>query len=1188
MKKVLIILGGLLVTLTASALIIPSFVDWSQYRDQITSLARDYTGREVTISGDISFQIIPNPALSLKGLSMRNKEGGVGDTLITLDALDINVAFMPLLSREIQVESLTLDGAVIALEVDENGVKNWIFFEETNTQKITQGNGFRLDIFNISGSTISYRDATRDVFETFSNINASLKVESSVGPFEAEGSLVSRSEPVEFNITSGRIVKARSFPLGIGLTLPGGEGSASFQGTIVLDGAASAASGEFKASGNNAQIFIKSIQTLFQKPMAHPVNVGRPFELTTKLLATKARIGLKPLFLKVGETVTKGDILYLPENETPNLDIALKVNNIKLDNWLLGNDLAPSPSIGTWALPALKGAIDISIEALEYGGGIVSRAGIKGTVDNNEFAIERLQALLPGGSDVRVMGKIGLANLNAPSFDGAVRISANNLRGLLGWAGINIDIIPPTQLASFTMDSGLKIEDNSYNFIRARGQLDITRFNGDARLRFGKRPNISINIGLSSFNLDSYFPSKTKSGEAKTWTDIQSDFDTTLTPLKDFDGNFKIKSQQATFRAAIFESFELDASLNRGTLNLKILKSDNALGIKTDISGKIEVVGAFPFLDLVVDLEAGTLAQLFKWAEIETEIDPFQLGVASTKGRIATDLRDVSLNLEGQGVFGTYSVEGDVKGLSKDPENFNIKAYITHPDHVDLLNRLKIENTFGGRPNPLTINLFTTGSYAEMVGNVDATILGGIAHIEGQVESVFDTPKGNLQIALNHSDLVEVGNIFNVTIAPSVESIGGFNLEGNFKGDRQNFVLDDLTSQVGPTKVTGEFKVNKKNLKPRVTGNVRLDKFPVDAFIKDSRTGAVEAHTIGGERWSRDLFQAGFINEWDADITITAGEVSFGRYKIKRPRADITSANNALNISGIRGLFFGGNAEADIILDATSTPKLLIDLSLRDVRMEGAVAAIADVRPVTGLLNMSGHFEAQGNSQFDMIASLEGTGELTAQDGVIKGINLQRLSNDIGGFSKLSDLVRVLGNSFGGGETQYSVLTTKIKAQSGLVETDGLTIAIEGIDVDGGASFNLPRWLMDGGGSFRLANETNAPPIGVKLTGQIDRPDIEYQTSRLKAYVGERIAQKALEATLGQKLPEILVGNTQVAVELLGNPIEEDVSPTPKAEETDGAKIIKGLYYLINSRKKPKEAEEGEELNCEGSDCPPY
>src|SRR5690606_16626279 len=108
MKKLLIGIGALVVLVIAAALVGPSFYDWNSLKPQIAAQVRQATGRELAIDGDISLSILPAPTLSAEGVRFANAEGGSAPDMATLEALDVRVAFMPLLQGNIQVESVSL------------------------------------------------------------------------------------------------------------------------------------------------------------------------------------------------------------------------------------------------------------------------------------------------------------------------------------------------------------------------------------------------------------------------------------------------------------------------------------------------------------------------------------------------------------------------------------------------------------------------------------------------------------------------------------------------------------------------------------------------------------------------------------------------------------------------------------------------------------------------------------------------------------------------------------------------------------------------------------------------------------------------------------------------------------------------------------------------------------------------
>ena len=112
MKKLVLTVLALIVVLGVVVLVGPSFVDWNSYKAEITRTVEEQTGRRLEIDGDISFQVLPAPRLSVEKLKLANVEGGSADTFVSAGALQIHVALAPLLSGKVKVASVTLKDPV--------------------------------------------------------------------------------------------------------------------------------------------------------------------------------------------------------------------------------------------------------------------------------------------------------------------------------------------------------------------------------------------------------------------------------------------------------------------------------------------------------------------------------------------------------------------------------------------------------------------------------------------------------------------------------------------------------------------------------------------------------------------------------------------------------------------------------------------------------------------------------------------------------------------------------------------------------------------------------------------------------------------------------------------------------------------------------------------------------------------
>src|SRR5262249_16040814 len=129
MKKILIGIVVLHVLLVAAVLVGPNFYDWYRYKDEIAAKARDATGRDLKIDGDISLSILWTPTLSVKKVRFANIAGGSVADMASLDSLDVRVAFAPLdwINGNFQVERIELVRPMIVLERLADGRANWQF-----------------------------------------------------------------------------------------------------------------------------------------------------------------------------------------------------------------------------------------------------------------------------------------------------------------------------------------------------------------------------------------------------------------------------------------------------------------------------------------------------------------------------------------------------------------------------------------------------------------------------------------------------------------------------------------------------------------------------------------------------------------------------------------------------------------------------------------------------------------------------------------------------------------------------------------------------------------------------------------------------------------------------------------------------------------------------------------------------
>lgn len=129
MKKLLKLLawlvGALVVLLLALIIVLPLLIDPNDYKDDITRLVQEKTGRELVIRGDIELSVFPWLGLELPEVSLSNAAGFEASHMLAIRQLDVRAKLLPLLRGELEVGTVVLHGLQVNLARNADGVSNW-------------------------------------------------------------------------------------------------------------------------------------------------------------------------------------------------------------------------------------------------------------------------------------------------------------------------------------------------------------------------------------------------------------------------------------------------------------------------------------------------------------------------------------------------------------------------------------------------------------------------------------------------------------------------------------------------------------------------------------------------------------------------------------------------------------------------------------------------------------------------------------------------------------------------------------------------------------------------------------------------------------------------------------------------------------------------------------------------------
>jgi uncharacterized protein involved in outer membrane biogenesis len=118
---------GLLVLIVAGIGVFFATFDPNSYKPRIVAAVKQATGRDIDLKGDIHLALSLQPTLTVQDVSFSNPPGFSRPQMATLQELDLQLALMPLIHHQVEIDRLVLVKPDILLETNAKGQSNWTF-----------------------------------------------------------------------------------------------------------------------------------------------------------------------------------------------------------------------------------------------------------------------------------------------------------------------------------------------------------------------------------------------------------------------------------------------------------------------------------------------------------------------------------------------------------------------------------------------------------------------------------------------------------------------------------------------------------------------------------------------------------------------------------------------------------------------------------------------------------------------------------------------------------------------------------------------------------------------------------------------------------------------------------------------------------------------------------------------------
>ena len=107
-----------------AVIIVPMVFDPNDYREDITNLVKEQTGRELILDGDLEVSVFPWIGIRTEGLKLMQPEQ-IGGEMVAVETAQLRVKFAPLLSKQVHVDTVVLEKPAIRLITLANGIDSF-------------------------------------------------------------------------------------------------------------------------------------------------------------------------------------------------------------------------------------------------------------------------------------------------------------------------------------------------------------------------------------------------------------------------------------------------------------------------------------------------------------------------------------------------------------------------------------------------------------------------------------------------------------------------------------------------------------------------------------------------------------------------------------------------------------------------------------------------------------------------------------------------------------------------------------------------------------------------------------------------------------------------------------------------------------------------------------------------------
>ncbi|WP_127470986.1 AsmA family protein [Thiomicrorhabdus aquaedulcis] len=465
------VFAALLILIIAALAILFATFDPNSYRDKITQIVKEETGRDLVFE-NISLSLFPHLGFSLEQASLSNAPGFSEQPFLTLEKAQLGVSLLPLLKQDLDIEALTLYNLNLNLERNAEGAANWdnlvksaTTLSNGNTTAVTDAThpenplatlgSLQFAGINIQGGQVTFKDAQAQRDMTFKNIDLNTGT-------------VTFGEYFSVAFSAQTQISQPALSADINLTV---------QAMVNQDGSYAVRNVDLTTNVDTTDTPIKTLNVQLSAP-------------TIELHAAQNSLNIPNVQVNFNAAGAPEASIQNYQGQLNLVDLG---GNLAQQN-LSAKHLTLSTQLQGASLPEGKANIDFStVPSLDWG---------KQTAELANITFKTL--------NTQVIGQVKASQLNDhPKVNAQLNLAQTNLRTLLTQLNVTLPNMSDMQtLTQFkaNINTDFDSQSQTLTFNDLTVQLDDTTLNGKGSVAQFSTPVIQYELALDKIDLNRYLP----------------------------------------------------------------------------------------------------------------------------------------------------------------------------------------------------------------------------------------------------------------------------------------------------------------------------------------------------------------------------------------------------------------------------------------------------------------------------------------------------------------------------------------------------------------------------------------------------------------------------------------------------------------------------------------------------------